>query len=96
MDGKLVVNRKKKQVVVDELRARKYEPFPKNSDTKKTKADEDEVDAEGDEEIETESDTGARDYDYLLSVGCPHFPTRSLINRTRCQSGRSLKNAWTN
>lgn len=68
MDNKLVVNRKKKQIVVEELRTCKYDPFPKNSDTKKTKADEDEVDAEGEDEIETEADAGTRDYDYLLSV----------------------------
>lgn len=68
MDNKLVVNRKKKQVVVEELRSRKYDPFPKSSSTKKTKTDEDEVAAEGEDEVETENDPGARDFDYLLSV----------------------------
>jgi DNA topoisomerase II len=71
MDNKLVVNRKKRQVIVDELRSRKYEPFPKNSDTKKAKSEEDEVEAEGEDEVETESDTGVRDFDYLLSVSFP-------------------------
>lgn len=68
MDNKLVVNRKKKQVVVEELRSCKYDPFPKNSGTKKAKTDEDEVAAEGEDEVETETDQGTRDYDYLLSV----------------------------
>lgn len=68
MDNKLVVSRKKKQVVVDELRTRQYDPFPKNSDTKKTKADEDEVDVDGEDEADAENDAGTRDYDYLLSV----------------------------
>ncbi|KAK9422434.1 putative DNA topoisomerase [Seiridium unicorne] len=84
MDNKLVVNRKKKQVVVDELRARKYEPFPKNSNTKKTKADEDEVDAEGEDEIETESDSGSRDFDYLLSMPIWSF-TQERLDRLKEQ-----------
>lgn len=75
MDNKLVVNRKKKQVVVDELRERKYDPFPKGSDTKKAKDDEDEIEAEGAEEVETETDGDARDFDYLLSVSCSCLPT---------------------
>lgn len=69
MDDELVVSRKKKQVVVEELRERKYEPFPKTTGSKKTKADEDEADdAEGDDEGEAASDDDARDFDYLLSV----------------------------
>lgn len=67
MDGDLVVNRKKKQVVVEELRSRKYEAFPRVIGNKKAKSDEDD-EAEGDEDAEIETDTGARDYDYLLSV----------------------------
>jgi DNA topoisomerase II len=77
MDSELVVNRKKKQVVVEELRKDGYEAFPKNSEVKKTKADEDEIDAEadGEEAAEADSDGGARDYDYLLSVS-PCYPTQ--------------------
>jgi DNA topoisomerase-2 len=65
IDGKLVVSKKKKAVLVEELRAKKYEAFPKED--KKTKAD-------GEEELETvdlepdESTGSASDYDYLLSV----------------------------
>lgn len=71
MDGKLVVNRKKKNVIVAELRKREYDPFPKNQGNKKTKSEEEEVDGEdgdGENAEDLESDNGARDYDYLLSV----------------------------
>ncbi|KAI0132281.1 DNA topoisomerase [Xylariales sp. AK1849] len=78
MDGDLVVNRKKKAVVVEELRDRKYEAFPRNADNKKTKTDEDEVDAEGEDEVEVETDTGARDFDYLLSMPIWSFTQERL------------------
>lgn len=72
MDGKLVVNRKKKDIIVAELRKREYDPFPKNQDNKKDKAGEEEVeegnDGDGENAEELDGDTGARDYDYLLSV----------------------------
>jgi DNA topoisomerase-2 len=70
MDGDLVVNRKKKQVVVEELRSRKYEAFPRMAANKKTKSDEDDA-PEEEEDAEVETDTGTRDYDYLLSVRFP-------------------------
>lgn len=67
MDGKLVVSRKKKKVIVEELRERKYESFPKNQDAKKTKSEEEEEgNDEGNDDIE--ADTAANGYDYLLSV----------------------------
>ncbi|KAK6189373.1 hypothetical protein LQW54_013325 [Pestalotiopsis sp. IQ-011] len=87
MDNKLVVNRKKKQVVVDELRERKYDPFPKGSDTKKAKDDEDEIEAEGAEEVETETDGDARDFDYLLSMPIWSF-TQERLDRLKDQLGR--------
>ncbi|PNY26140.1 DNA topoisomerase 2 [Tolypocladium capitatum] len=72
IDGVLVVSKKKKDVLVRELRERKYEAFPRATSAKK-KAAEDEADASGDE---AEGDVaegdvaegGARDYDYLLSM----------------------------
>lgn len=68
MDGKLVVSRKKKQIIVAELRDKKYEAFPKGQDAKKTKSEDDEEGnaEEGNEDLET--DTAANDYDYLLSM----------------------------
>lgn len=66
IDNKLVVSKKKKPVLVAELRERKYEPFPKVKDAKKAEETDDVV--ENDEEITQDEDVGARDYDYLLGV----------------------------
>ncbi|KAK6828646.1 DNA topoisomerase II [Apiospora arundinis] len=82
MDGDLVVNRKKKQAVVEELRDAKYEPFPKTSNNKKTKADEDEVDNEGEDDAEAGSDDDARDFDYLLSMPIWSF-TQERLDRLK-------------
>ncbi|KAH7328142.1 DNA topoisomerase [Stachybotrys elegans] len=65
IDGDLVVGRKRKDVLVQELRERKYEAFPRNADQSKKK---DENAASGDEEDEVESAGSAGDYDYLLSM----------------------------
>lgn len=67
IDGKFVVSRKKKAVLVQELRDRKYEPFPKE-DTKKPKSAEDEDEAEAEDDDDDQGGGSARDYDYLLSV----------------------------
>ncbi|WYZ46350.1 hypothetical protein EsH8_IX_000575 [Colletotrichum jinshuiense] len=66
IEGKLVVAKKKKQVLVEELAKRKYEPFPRNKDKnlKKKSTDED-MGNEGEEE---ENDEQTNGYDYLLSM----------------------------
>jgi hypothetical protein len=94
MDNKLVVSRKKKQAIVEELAQRKYEPFRKHADNKKTKSDEEEVEGLDEEEVET--DAGAQDYDYLLAVGkrSTRCYDTSLILR-RCLSGLLPRNALT-
>ncbi|KAM0431794.1 hypothetical protein ACHAPT_005044 [Fusarium lateritium] len=66
IDGDLIVGKKKKAVLVQELRDRKYEAFPRGGDKKKT-ADEEDEDADENQDVE-DSDGGARDYDYLLSM----------------------------
>ncbi|KAF4973719.1 hypothetical protein FZEAL_9246 [Fusarium zealandicum] len=66
IDGDLIVGKKKKAVLVQELRDRNYEAFPRGGDKKKT-ADEDD-EAEDDQDVEGDMDSGARDYDYLLSM----------------------------
>lgn len=72
IDGKIVVSKKKKAVLVEELRAKKYRPFPRGETGKKVKntdeemGQEDEADKE-DEEVNA-TVPGAGDYDYLLSV----------------------------
>jgi len=69
IDGKLVVSKKKKKALIQELRDRNYEAFPpKAGPGKKTEENEndDQDQAEDDEEAAVAG--GARDYDYLLGV----------------------------
>ncbi|KAK3939798.1 DNA topoisomerase 2 [Diplogelasinospora grovesii] len=67
IENKLVVSKKKKAVLVQELRDRKYEAFPPKVEDKKSKSTDEELD--NNEEPEDEVDGGtARDYDYLLSM----------------------------
>jgi len=76
IDNKLVVSKKKKPVLVAELRQRDYEPFPKVKDAQKAGETDDVV--ENNEEVAADEDGGARDYDYLLGV-CRHRPELSRI-----------------
>ncbi|KAL2060876.1 hypothetical protein VTL71DRAFT_8928 [Oculimacula yallundae] len=66
IDNKLVVSKKKKPVLVAELRKRGYEAFPKLKDAQKAGETDDVV--ENDEEVSVDEDTGARDFDYLLGL----------------------------
>ncbi|OBT66159.1 hypothetical protein VE03_05077 [Pseudogymnoascus sp. 23342-1-I1] len=66
IDNKLVVSKKTKPKLVAELRAKKYEPFPKVKDAKKAGEADDVV--ENDEEVPDNEEGGARDYDYLLGL----------------------------
>ncbi|KAL8408001.1 hypothetical protein RB594_006705 [Gaeumannomyces avenae] len=63
IEGKLVVSKKKKVVLVQELRDRKYEAFPKTEAAKRAKEDD-----EDNEPAEEEDEGSAGDYDYLLSM----------------------------
>jgi DNA topoisomerase II len=65
IDGKLVVSRKSKPKLVQELREKGYEAFPKLIDAKKA-GEANEV-SENDEAT-PDVEGGARDYDYLLGV----------------------------
>ncbi|KAF3766768.1 type II DNA topoisomerase [Cryphonectria parasitica EP155] len=74
INGKIVVAKKKKAVLVQELRAAKYRPFPKGQIGNKVKNTDEEMDqdqdddaAKDDEEVNTNI-PGAGDYDYLLSM----------------------------
>jgi DNA topoisomerase-2 len=68
IDGKLVISKKKKAVLMAELKNLDFKPFPKVEDA--SKAGELEKTVENDEEDDENSDgaVGARDYDYLLGV----------------------------
>ncbi|CAK7197419.1 DNA topoisomerase 2 [Sporothrix eucalyptigena] len=81
MEGKLVVSKKKKAVVVQELRDRKYEAFPKDDNNKgaKSKDDDDNIEEEDDDE-----GGSVRDYDYLLSMAIYSF-TQERLDRLKKQ-----------
>lgn len=71
VDNQLVVSKKKKIVLVEELRAKGFKPFPKVSDARKN--GEFEPVAENDEDIDADEAkgnqaSGASDFDYLLGV----------------------------
>jgi DNA topoisomerase-2 len=66
IDGKLTVSKKKKAVLVQELKKLGFAPFPKVEDAKA--AGEVEDVQEDDESEETEVEVNANDYDYLLGV----------------------------
>ncbi|KAM5387554.1 DNA topoisomerase [Fusarium oxysporum Fo47] len=67
IDGQLVVGKKKKTVLVQELRDCDYEAFPPGGEKKKT-ADEEDDDADENQDVDGDLEGGARDYDYLLSM----------------------------
>ncbi|KAE9363933.1 type II DNA topoisomerase [Stipitochalara longipes BDJ] len=66
IENKLVVSKKKKPVLVAELRKRDYEAFPKVTEAQKAGETDDVVDNE--EEVAADEDSGARDFDYLLGL----------------------------
>ena len=80
MEGKLVVSRKKKAVLVQELRDRKYEAFPRGESVKKARSTDEEMDNDEEDEDLESNEPGAGDYDYLLSVSCQPFA--SSINKS--------------
>jgi DNA topoisomerase II len=78
MDNELVVSRKKKAVIVQELRDRKYEAFPKNAENVNTKSDEENAEAEAEQAEEDGAGESASDYDYLLSMAIWSFTQERL------------------
>lgn len=62
----MIVSKKSKPKLVEELRKKGYEAFPKVKDARKSGERDDVV--ENDEEVGADEDGGARDYDYLLGV----------------------------
>lgn len=89
IEGKLIVSRKKKVVLVEELRDRKYEAFPRGESVKKARNTDEEMDQDDDEDNEdlTSNEPGAGDYDYLLSVREPYsLLETSALTLYRCPS----------
>ena len=66
IDNKLVVSKKKKPVLVAELRKQGYEAFAKLKDAQKAGETDDVV--ENEDGTAVDEDAGARDFDYLLGV----------------------------
>lgn len=74
IEGKLVVAKKKKRDLVNELKAKNYKPFPKVTDaTKEGELEPAMEDKDDDEQL----DTDANAYDYLLGVSI--FQTGKLL-----------------
>lgn len=70
IDGKLIVSKKPKKVLVAELKEKGFKPFPKVADAFK---DGELEPAMQDEEGDAEVDTAANAYDYLLGVSIPEY-----------------------
>ncbi|KAI1823608.1 DNA topoisomerase [Xylaria intraflava] len=76
IDQELVVSRKKKAVIIEELRERKYEPFVKKVEVKaKSEENENEMETETAKES---ADDDSRGYDYLLSMPIWSFTQERL------------------
>ncbi|CAK7215809.1 DNA topoisomerase 2 [Sporothrix curviconia] len=84
MEGKLVVSKKKKAVVVQELRDRKYEAFAKDDGKGAKSKDDDDNNVEDDDDEETGATGSARDFDYLLSMSIYSF-TQERLDRLKKQ-----------
>ncbi|CAI6324758.1 unnamed protein product [Periconia digitata] len=80
IDGKLVVSKKKKAVLVVELKKLDFTPFPKVADAK---AAGETADAAEDEE---DDEPGANDYDYLLGMAIWSL-TQERVEKLRKQIG---------
>jgi DNA topoisomerase-2 len=66
IDGKLIIAKRKKADLIDELKQKGFKPFPKVSDAMKN--GEDAPIADDDEESEEDIELGSHAYDYLLGV----------------------------
>ena len=86
IDGKLVVSKKKKQVLVQELQEKGFKAFPKILDASKSGGTEPVVENDEEEEEEVAGAVGAAAYDYLL--GMPIWSlTKERIERLLKQVG---------
>ena len=84
--GKLVVSKKKKAVLVQELREKNFKPISKSNDALKDKSLDPLADEEEEKEHEADAELGAADYDYLLSMPIWSL-TQERIDRLQKQIG---------
>jgi DNA topoisomerase-2 len=86
IDGTLVVSKKKKAVLINELRKLNFRPFPKSDEAKNAGENEAVVENEDSGDADQDADIGANDYDYLL--GMPIWSlTQERIDRINKQIG---------
>lgn len=85
IDGKLVVSKKKKGVLVAELQSLKFTRFPKVVDAKKSGEFEPVVEEE-EEGDDAEVEAGASDYDYLLGMAIWSL-TQERVEKLKRQIG---------
>ncbi|KAJ5814553.1 DNA topoisomerase II eukaryotic-type [Penicillium riverlandense] len=86
IDGKLVISKKKKPVLVAELKEKGFKPFPKVSDAAKMGEDQPVVEEEEDEEADKDTEVLSSAYDYLL--GMPIWSlTQERVEKLRRQIG---------
>lgn len=69
IDGKLVISKKAKSVLMQELKSHDFKPIPKNSDPTKQGEDSELADDENADGNDNAQELGSDDYDYLLGVG---------------------------
>nr|POE53574.1 dna topoisomerase 2 [Quercus suber] len=105
IDGKLVVSKKKKSVLVTELHKLGFTRFPKVADAKKEGEFEAVVEEENEEPDDAETAASANDYDYLLGMAIWSL-TEERVERLLRQigdkeleidvlNGKSPKALWT-
>lgn len=93
IDNKLIVSKKSKSKLVEELRKKGYEAFPKVKDAKKAGETDDVV--ENTDEVGADEESGARDYDYLLGVCAHHTSIGKMLTRNSFLFGLLHKNVST-
>lgn len=102
IDGKLVVSKKKKVALVQELQTLGFKRFPKVADARKSGEFEKVVDEDGDDE---DAEIGSGDFDYLLGMAIWSL-TRERVEKLLQQVGdkeleidtlskKSPKDIWT-
>jgi DNA topoisomerase-2 len=68
IDGQLVVSKKKKAVLMAELKKLNFKPFSKTEDATNAGEIVDTLGNDDEAEEHEDTETGSRDYDYLLGV----------------------------
>ena len=84
IDNKLVISKKAKPVLMQELKSHGFKPIPKNSDPAKKGEDAELADDENGDDND-DAELGSDVYDYLLGVGFFH-----LINHTLSSANCSI------